>query len=502
MCNRYLIYILMVIFLIYLLMTKSKKYEYFIQENFDSVLINDKESAIKHLQNIIPDNMTDIQATQLYDKIFVDLTDQNLTISAILNSLDYLKENFMPLENNPKLGKTTLALCNIINSYGLVNNLPWIDNNELKPLILLGLTKERVQQIYKFDKNQIFDFKPDFSTVSNYQYYDFIDIIRYNKYNSSLLHIINRHPILNSFQLEITNFIQEKIKNNNLNKQVNDVLNMSKSEAIELLKVDLNYFKNKFSLPPNYDREKLNIIYSIYFTLFQSYDNNLTINDLTNNENFINSKNNILDSLAKSLNKLTLFITCNYNYIDPVNKNNLNNASILQLNNIINNIKFYSDLSYLRTNFYEEDDNGNPIINNGNKTDIMPWDQIKELLNIFYENYSVLNQNTITVLYQIIYDMRKQDNFNDEFITNNLAKVEYIKHNCPGLLFDAFLLSLPSKDDSNKKFKCTNVPTVIKYIRTLIKRGSSEASSNLIINKITRYSKIKDISNALIFGIY
>ena len=129
MYNRYLIYILIVIFLIYLLMTKSKKYEYFIQENFDSVLISDKESAIKHLQNIISDNMTDIQATQLYDKIFVDLTDQNLTISALLNNLNYLKENFMPLENNQKLGKTTLALCNIINSYGLINNLQWIDNN-------------------------------------------------------------------------------------------------------------------------------------------------------------------------------------------------------------------------------------------------------------------------------------------------------------------------------------------------------------------------------------
>lgn len=470
-------------------------------EYFDSIvkLIETKDDGIKHLMNIVDGNMTEKDATELYEKLF-DQTDLNLTIAELFNKYDYLKKNSDYSENNKYYHKTYLAVANIINQGGIVKGLPWLDNNALTPLNLSFLKKEHVRDILKFDPNDDVDFKSVFGKVSKNYYIncDFIDTIRFYKFDSSINLIINRHPVLNAYKQQILNILRDKLIDKFGNNVTNDnYFNLSKKDFNQHITVSLESIINK--IVPNKGDEiyKVAIARSIYQILFVQHEINMSINDLLKTNHFKDDSDNLVNGLVLLLNNFTLYISPNHDYSDNANKETLLNGTIEQLNNILFNIRFYKDLSYMKNNLWEESrTNLSNLSNLSNHIPILTVSQTIDILNILYENHSGILDSSIISISNIIYAVRKQNEYNIEPLSNDIKeRLKYIKMYSPNMMFDEIITT-------GNITTCYNIPIIIKHIRTLIKKNYPDTPYDLIMYKISRYSKIKDISEALIFGLY
>ena len=124
------------------------------------------------------------------------------------------------------------------------------------------------------------------------------------------------------------------------------------------------------------------------------------------------------------------------------------------------NIRYYKDLHYLR--------HANINMSHGNAF---------ILLHILYRKYDVLGDKINKTLGTI----------NPTNYSNYEAK--------DNLLLDEVLTS------DLKLIKCENAVELVKHIRTLIKKNHQNVPYNILTTKITKYTKIKDISKMLIFGV-
>lgn len=494
--EKYIVLVCCMLLLIYIIYLSSKDKN--IENWTDGKLIITRDDGIKHLMNIVDGNMIEKDATELYDKLF-DQTDLNITIAELFNRYDHLKKNIEYAENNKYYQKTYLAVADIINEGGINKGLPWLDNNAINVINLAAMKKERLRDIYRFDPNDDVDFRTIFGKVSNNYYIncDFIDIIRFNRFNSSINLIINRHPILNAYKQQILNLLKEKLIDKYGNNVSNEnYFNLSKKDFSQHVTLSLESIINK--IVPNKGDEiyKQAISNSIYNTIFVNYDKNMSVNNLLNNAIFSNDKINLSNGLINVLNNFTLYVSPNHDYSDQLNKENLLNGSLEQLNNILFNIRFYKDLSYMRNNLWQETKTGDILMENSNKVPILTRSQTIDILNIFYQNYDGIMEPSIISISNIVHKIREQNEGNIVPLTNNLNdRLNYIIQYSQYLMFDEIFTS-------SNIVECNNIPIILKHVRTLIKKNYPDTPYDLIMYRINRYSKIKDISEALIFGLY
>jgi hypothetical protein len=454
-----------------------------INENFiDGIkLIVTKDDAINYLSTIVEDNLSIEDAKLLYEKLFEDNTEMNLKIYEIFDSLSYLSKNNGPINDNIYYNKTYLAICDIINNHGIYNNLPWFGNNVLTINNLKTITKERLQKIYTFNPNNSIDFISHFNKLSNNYYLscDIVDIIRFNKFYTTVDQIIMRHPVLNSYQTKIYEIYGDEINN------------MTKLEFIKSEKYDPNNLSKLF--PNNGDESFINLIKeSIINILFTTYDNNMTINQLLNLSQFSHNKNNFINALIASLNEITLNITPNYDYEDETNKLNLLDGTIGRINETILNIRFNKDLNYLRNNLWVTDENDKPIIVDSKKVPLVQDSVVVDILNILYKYYiniSDVSKDSIATIIKTI----KNDNIT---FSSYDDKLNYIINNINDLMLDQMLTT------STVIIDCNNISHFMQHIRALIKVNHNDIPYDIINNTVNKYIKIGSLSKMLFFGIY
>ena len=347
-------------------------------------------------------------------------------------------------------------LCSIINTKGINDGLPWIDDNGIKQLHIAGsdMTVERLRLIYYYNKSNNIDFRSEFLDVLSLdQYYTVFDILHYNHYGSTPEEIVNRHPILYAYNTYLLDL------NPNIYKMINDNI----TESVILLKLQEN--KNSASLPGEI---KIALAKAIYQNLSVKYNNNDTILQVLTKLNITNKQSVIL-ALAKTMNKLILFITPNHDYLSEESLALLGNTTLKALNENLFNIRYYKNLHYLR--------NADIHLSHSNAF---------ILLNILYRRYDVLGNNTNKTI----------DAIGKGILYPNLKDKDKGK----GKGKDDILLGEILTSDL-KLINCSNVAELIKHIRTLIKKNHPKISYNILTTKITKYTSIKDVSNMLIFGI-
>jgi hypothetical protein len=447
-------------------------------------LIVTKDDAINYLSNIVKNsngelNLTNENATHLYEKLFEDKTDNDIYIYKIFNDLSYLSKNNSQSNDNIYYNKTYLALCDIINNRGIYNNLPWFGNNAMSIPNVKVITKNRLKYIYNFNAMNNIDFIGEFDKYSNNYYIscDIADIIRYNKFYCNINCIIKRHPVLNAYS-------------NKLYDIFGNIQNKTKSDLINL---NVNVDEKLTNLTPNDgDNNFMDLIKkSIKNTLFTTYDNNLTINQLFDLPQFNHDKNNFIGALINIMNDLTLFITPNYDYNDEFNKDNLLNGTIGRLNETILNIRYNRDLNYLRNNLWVKDKDDKIIIVNGKKVPIIDDVVMVNIMNILYKYYvniSLVSQDSIS---NMILNIKNQKivfpSFDD--------RLAYIIQNINDIMLDE-MLSLEGIID------CKYINSLIKHFRALITLNHQNIPNDMVNYKVNKYMKIGELSDILFYGIY
>jgi hypothetical protein len=481
--HKLLLFIVICVIIYIMFFIKTDKKEHFI----DGIkLIVTKDDAINYLSTIVKNNNNEPNlslddAKLLYENLFEDNTEMDKKIYEIFNSLPFLSKNNSPVNDNIYYNKTYLAICDIINNYGIYNNLPWFGNNVLTINNLKIMTKERLQQIYKFNPNNSINFITFFDKLSNNYYLscDIVDIIKFNKFYTTLDQIIVRHPVLNAYQTKIYEIYGNEIKS------------MTKLEFIKSGNYDANNLSKLF--PNNGDESFIDLIkQSIINTLFTTYDNDMTIDKLFNLSQFVHDKNNFTNALISSLNEITLNITPNYDYSDETNKSNLLSGTIGRINETILNIRYNKDLNYLRNNLWETDENNKPIIVDSKKVPLVQDSVMVDILNILYKYYinipDVSKDSIATIIKNI-----KNENITFPSLDDEL---NYIINNINDLMLDQMLSS------SNTIINCNNISHFMQHIRALIKVNHNDIPYNIINNNVNKYIKIGTLSKMLFFGIY
>ena len=442
-------------------------------------LIVTKDDAINHLSTFDKNNIGNLNlsiedATNLFEKLF-DETDNDVLISKIFNDLSYLSKNNGPSVNNPFYNKTYLALCDIINNRGIYNNLPWFGNNALTVINLKAMTKERVKYIYNFTDVKTVNFVNEFNNLSQNFYLssDIVDILKYNKFYTTINKIIKRHPVLNVYESKLYQLF-------------GDIGNKTKRELI-MLNIDVDQILN--NLTPNQgDENFINLIKQcIKNTLFTEYENNLTITQLFELPQFNHDKNNYIKALVKIMNDLTLFITPNYDYIDVVNTDNLLNSTIGRLNDTILNIRFNRDLNYIRNHLFVTD-------NDGKKISVMQDVSMVDVMNILYRYYINIQADSQYSLSVLISGIKNDD---IKFPSND-DRLAYIINNINDIMLDQIL----TYDEKNSIIKHEHVDDLVNIIQTLIKMNNENIPYDIIKKHVDRYTKISVLSDMLFYGIY
>lgn len=434
-----------------------------------------KADAITQLMTIEKDNMTEANANNLYDKLFVNQADLNEPIFKIFESLDYVKHNNYPINDNPYYHKTYIALCNIINKMGTDNGLQWTGNNVLTPLNLSIMKKSRLQEINNFDKNKPVDSTAKFLLhFSKFQFYDFMDTIRFNNLNSPMYLIIYRHPILNANKNAITDLIVKMYPN--FKNNIDDLLKLSKKEFNIQYPIERIFIENNLVLTPD-NLDRTSIINSMINVLFTTYENDLLISELLQRQYFGIKTDDIFMNLAIYLNQMTLYITPNINYFEDTAYSNLKNSNIGDLNRILLNIQYYKDIDFLNSNLYDEQKQSDSTVQM-----LMNKTKIVELVNILYGNIDKISDETFNN-FKIaqLYEISEPD-------------MQYMRNNIGNVIFDGILTS------NAKYIDCQHIQILIKQLHIMISRNHPHTPSEYIKNVVNRYAKIKDITTIIIFG--
>lgn len=346
-------------------------YVFLSDKNITENMFDEKDDVVIRFKNL---KLSLTEANSLYNILFVSEIENNLNIVDVINSLKLSVATYLIVQE----------LCLIINDKGIRNGLPWIDENAMTPLQLSGMTVEKLQSIYNYNKSINNDFRTEFIEIlSPDQYYTLFDILHYNHYHSTLEEIINRHPLLYAHKssiLDLNQDINVLLHNKKVNFKEGAILNNLSKDLSQDIKVALAK--------------------AIYQNLCVEYDDNDTILKVFDKLNIIN-KHSVLFALSRTMNKLTLFITPNHDYSTEESLILLGNTTIKSLNENLFNIRYYKDLHYLR--------NANIGMSHGNAF---------ILLNILYKRYDVLGDKINKTLDNI--GPNKDNLLLDEILSSDL----------------------------------------------------------------------------------